>query len=695
MSESETYAFQAEINQLLSLIINTFYSNKDIFLRELISNASDAIDKIRFKLLSSGESVPTSDLKIKVSTDKDNGIIVIEDNGIGMTRDELVKNLGTIAHSGTRGFMEALKSGNATDIGLIGQFGVGFYSAFLVADSVRVVSRGHEQEDSWIWESNAGGTFSVARYEGEQFERGTRIELKVKEDQREYLEDVKLREIIIKHSQYIGFPIHLKQVREEEKEVEVADENEEDGKVEVEDDAKVKKTVKETVVEWEHLNKQVPIWTRKAEDVSQEEYAAFYKSLTGDWEEHLGVKHFSAEGQVEFKALLYVPARAPFDMFTGGVNKKLNNIKLYVRKVLIMDESNDLMPEYLQFLKGVVDSDDLPLNVSREMLQQNSIMRIIKKNLVKKSIDLMCELADGDAEKWKKFYTAFSKNIKLGVIEDSKFRDKLKELLRFNSSKGAADEMTSLKEYVSKMKEGQKDIYYVTGESYNGVKDLPSIEKLKKRGYEVLFLTDPMDEYMIQHLTEYEDKKLVNCSKEGFVLDDGDNKELEKEWEATCKAIQEVLKEKVKTVKVSQMLVSRPCVLLSDQYGWTANMERIMKAQALRSGNDSFSYISGLKKTLEINPDHVILKNLKARISDGAPEKTINDIIELLYETVVLDSGYSVEDPAKYCGKIYRLIELGLSGDTEEVDDPSPDVTQEVDENPSAEKNESVMEEVD
>lgn len=666
-AEGETFAFQAEINQLLSLIINTFYSNKDIFLRELISNASDALDKVRYELLSSGAGLPSEELKLRVCADKETGTITIEDNGIGMSREELVRNLGTIAHSGTRSFMEALKGGVTPDIGLIGQFGVGFYSAFLVADKVKVISKAHGGDEAFVWESNAGGTFTVTKYDG-AIERGTQVVLQVKEEQKEYLEDPRLREIINKHSQYIGFPIYLREVREEEREVEeevAAKEADAEGKVEDVVEGKAKRTITETVTKWEHINKQIPIWTRKPDDVKPEEYAEFYKSLAGDWEDHLAVKHFSAEGQVEFKALLYVPPRAPYDMFTGGVTKKLNNIKLYVRKVLIMDETNDLVPEYLQFLKGVVDSDDLPLNVSREMLQQNSIMRIIKKNLVKKGIDLMFELADGDAEKWKKFYSAFGKNIKLGIVEDGKSREKLKELLRFSSTKGAsADDWTSLKDYVTNMKEGQKDIYYVTGESYTVVKDLPCMEKLKKKGYEVLFLVDPMDEYMIQHLQEYNDKKMVNCSREGFVLED---EEVDKEaWEATCKKIQEILKEKVKSVKVSSILVSRPCLLLSDQYGWTANMERIMKAQALRSGNDALSYMISMKKVLEINPNHAILKGLKERIDSSAPEKTIKDIVELLYETVMIDSGYSIDDPAKYCNKIYRLLELGLKGEVEE-----------------------------
>jgi molecular chaperone HtpG len=412
----------------------------------------------------------------------------------------------------------------------------------------------------------------------------------------------------------------------------------------------------------------VPIWTRKPEDVTKEEYATFYKSTYADWEDPLAIKHFSAEGQVEFKALLYIPPRAPFDMFTGGVSKKLNNVKMYVRKVLIMEESNEILPEYLSFIKGIVDSDDLPLNVSREMLQKNNIMKVIQKSLVKKCIDLVTELSTEDEDKWKKFYAAFSKNLKLGVMEDGKSREKLKELLRFNTSKGSEDDMISLKDYVTRMKEDQKAIYYVTAESFVIANNLPCIEKLRKKGYEVIFMVDPIDEYLAPHLTEYDGKTLVNCSRDGFTLDGDDTTKTKEEWTDTCKAIQELLKDKIKEVKVSERLVKRPCVVVSDQYGWTANMERIMKAQALRSGNDAFSYMSTMKKTMEINPDHAILKLLKDRIAEGIAgsvkdiEGPVKGIVDTLYETAMVDSGYSMEDPAKYCTKIYRLIELGLGG---------------------------------
>merc|ERR1712194_90735 len=493
--------------------------------------------------------------------------------------------------------------------------------------------------------------------DGEDIARGTKIILSLKSDNLEFSEEKKIKDLIKKHSEFISFPIELnvekttekeisddeddeEEKKEEEKKEEETKEGEESEiKEEKEADVKEKKkTVKEVSHEFEQVNKNKPIWMRKPEEITKEEYSSFYKSLTNDWEDHMAVKQFSVEGQLEFKALLFIPKRAPFDLFEQ--KKKKNNIKLYVRRVFIMDDCEELIPEYLSFIKGVVDSEDLPLNISREYLQKTNILKTIKKSITKKCLEMISEVAE-NSEDWKKFYEQFSKNLKLGIHEDQTNREKLSNFLRYNTSKSGEDQI-SLKEYVARMKEGQKDIFFITGESLAAVTASPFIEGLKRKGLEVLYLIDPIDEYVIQQLKDFEEKKLKNCSKEGLdIEDEDDKKKLEEQkaaFEGLCTLVKEVLGDKIEKVLVGSRMQESPCVLVTSEWGWSSYMVS--------------------KKTLELNPEHSIVVELKKRADADKSDRTVKDLIWLLYETSLLTSGFSLDEPTGFGNRIHRMIKF-------------------------------------
>ena len=651
LMESETFAFSADINQLLSLIINTVYTNKDVFLRELVSNASDALNKIRYQSLTDVNCLDSeSKLEIKISFDKENKLLVVEDSGIGMNYDDLIANLGTIASSGTKKFIESITS---KDLQLIGQFGVGFYSVFLVADSVVVVSKknGHEQ---YTWESGGNGSFTIQKDEDKLLTRGTRITLQLKEDMLEYLEEHKIRDLIKKHNQFIDFPIYIQTVKEVPINPETDTNKKEESQLEPDTDtdkSEPKEPVK--VVEFEHINKNRPLWCRQAKEVTEEEYSDFYKSLTGDFDTYLDVNHFSVEGNVEFKCLLYVPKRAPYDLFDGQ-SKRSTDMKLYVRRVFITDQFDELIPEYMKFMRGVIETDDVPLNLSRELLQQNKTIKLIGKNIVKKALDMFVNISN-DADKFRTFYEQYSKNIKLGVHEDSVNREKLTTLLRYETSKSDGD-LISLDEYLDNMQEGQTNIYYMTGESVASLQNSPFVQHFKEKGIEVLYMVDPLDEYITQQVKDYKDKKLVCITKENgdFSLEES----VKEEYKNVCDFFKSVLSEDIEKVVVSNRLANYPCLLSTSEYGWTANMQRLVKAQTFGK-QDTMQFMMG-KKILEINPNHEIIKKLRLKIESDTDIDNTKDLIKLLYEISLQSSGFNIENSSDFINRVLKLVNNNL-----------------------------------
>uniref|UniRef100_A0A8C8IU18 Histidine kinase/HSP90-like ATPase domain-containing protein n=1 Tax=Oncorhynchus tshawytscha TaxID=74940 RepID=A0A8C8IU18_ONCTS len=639
--KSEKHVFQAEVNRMMKLIINSLYKNKEIFLRELISNASDALDKIRMMSLTNEDALAANEeLTIKIKMDKEKNMFHITDTGIGMTKEDLVKNLGTIAKSGTSEFlnkMTEIETEGQSTSELIGQFGVGFYSTFLVANKV-IVSSKHNNSTQHIWESDSNEFSVIEDPRGDTLGRGTTITLVMKEEATDYLELETIKNLVKKYSQFINFPIYIwasktETVEEPIEDTEVEkDDTEDEVEVEVEEEDKPKK-VEKTVWDWELMNDVKPIWTRPAKEVEEDEYKAFYKTFSKDTDEPLSHIHFTAEGEVTFKSILFVPVAAPRGMFDEYGTKKNDFIKLFVRRVFITDDFNDMMPKYLNFVRGVVDSDDLPLNVSRETLQQHKLLKVIRKKLVRKTLDMIKKIAEEQYN--EKFWKEFGTNIKLGVIEDHSNRTRLAKLLRFQTS-NSDTVLASLEQYVERMKNKQDKIYFMAGTSRREAESSPFVESLLKKGYEVIYLTEPVDEYCVQALPEFDGKRFQNVAKEGIKFDESDKAKetrevLEKEYEPLTTWMKDsALKDKIEKAILSQRLTKSPCALVASQYGWSGNMERIMKAQAYQTGKDiSTNYYASQKKTLEINPKHPLIKEMLKRISVSITYTTISSSHQL------------------------------------------------------------------
>uniref|UniRef100_A0A6Q2YR99 Endoplasmin n=1 Tax=Esox lucius TaxID=8010 RepID=A0A6Q2YR99_ESOLU len=698
--KSEKHVFQAEVNRMMKLIINSLYKNKEIFLRELISNASDALDKIRLMSLTHEDALAANEeLTIKIKSDKEKNMLHITDTGIGMTKEDLVKNLGTIAKSGTSEFlnkMTEIESEGQSTSELIGQFGVGFYSAFLVADKV-IVSSKHNNGTQHIWESDSNEFSVIEDPRGDTLGRGTTITLVMKEEASDYLELETIKNLVKKYSQFINFPIYVwasktetvEEPIDEETEAEEKDATEDEVEVEEEEEDKDKPKTKKTVWDWELMNDIKPIWTRPAKEVEEDEYKAFYKTFSKDTDEPLSYIHFTAEGEVTFKSILFVPAAAPRGMFDEYGTKKNDYIKLFVRRVFITDDFNDMMPKYLNFVKGVVDSDDLPLNVSRETLQQHKLLKVIRKKLVRKTLDMIKKIAEEQYN--EKFWKEFGTNIKLGVIEDHSNRTRLAKLLRFQTS-NSDTVLASLEQYVERMKEKQDKIYFMAGTSRKEAESSPFVESLLKKGYEVIYLTEPVDEYCVQALPEFDGKRFQNVAKEGVKFDESDKAKesreaLEKEYEPLTTWMKDnALKDKIEKAVLSQRLTKSPCALVASQYGWSGNMERIMKAQAYQTGKDiSTNYYASQKKTLEINPKHPLIKEMLKRVHTDAEDKTASDLAMVLFETATLRSGYQLQDTKAYGDRIERMLRLSMN----------VDLNEQVEEEPEEEEPEEVAEEAE
>eukprot|EP00927_Polykrikos_kofoidii_P084291 TRINITY_DN883_c0_g1_i1.p1 TRINITY_DN883_c0_g1~~TRINITY_DN883_c0_g1_i1.p1 ORF type:complete len:796 (+),score=248.81 TRINITY_DN883_c0_g1_i1:68-2455(+) len=713
MSESsEKHEFQAEVSRLMDIIINSLYTDKQVFLRELISNAADALEKARFHSVQDESFLgDVKDMEVKIEHDADAKTLSIIDTGVGMSKADLINNLGTVAKSGTTNFLEAMAEG--TDANLIGQFGVGFYSAFLVADKVSVTSKCNDDAVQHVWESSADASFTVVEDpRGNTLGRGTRVTLHLKEDAHDYLSEDKLKETAKKYSQFIQFPIYVKVKKEVDADAEEEDDDkdedeEEKDDVEAKDDEEKeseekKSPKKKTVYEWEQVNTQKAIWLRAKEDVTEEEYNEFYKSISKDYLDPLAYTHFNAEGEIEFKSILFLPKKAPHDMMDNYWSKK-SEVKLFVRRVLVADKFDELLPRYLNFVRGVVDSDDLPLNVSREQLQQNKIMKVISKKLVRKVLELMKKLAkeedgsdeDEDEDKseekeekkdkkdedstWLKFWKEFSKNLKMGCYEDDSNRSKISKLLLFTSTKSDGKEI-NLDKYLDRMQESQESIYYMSGESLEVMKKAPALQIFLKKDIEVLMLSDHLDEPCIQKLADYEGKKFVSIQKADVKLEETEEEKKrftklkdmykplsdwwkEKLTELTEKGAMKEAGVKIEKVELSKRLTESPVVVVTSQFGYSAQQEKVMKAQSFQN-KDQVNMMSG-RKTLEINPNHPVVVDLLSKVKANKEDSAALDTAQVLFQTALIESGYEIADPSALVNRVYRLMskELGVDPD--------------------------------
>ena len=624
-TNQETRGFQSEVKQLLQLMIHSLYSNKEIFLRELISNASDAADKLRFKALSNPALYEgDGELRVRVSFDADKGTLIISDNGIGMTREQVIDHLGTIAKSGTKEFLTALGQDQAKDSQLIGQFGVGFYSAFIVADKVTVKTRaaGEATDKGVLWESAGEGEYSVADIEKKS--RGTDVILHLREDEKEFLNDWRLREIIGKYSDHIGLPVEM-----------LTKEYDDEGK--------------ETGEKWEKINKSDALWTRSKNDISDEEYKEFYKHLSHDFADPLLWAHNKVEGNQEYTSLLYVPSKAPWDLFN---REHKHGLKLYVQRVFIMDDAEQFMPNYLRFMRGLIDSNDLPLNVSREILQDNKTTAALRKALTKRSLQMLEKLAKEDAEKYQQFWKEFGLVLKEGPAEDFANKETIAKLLRFASTHNDSSEQTvSLEDYVARMKEGQKAIYYITADSYVAAKNSPHLELFNKKGIEVLLLSDRIDEWMLSYLTEFDGKALQTITKAdldlGDLADKEENeaqKEQDKAFDSFIERVKTLLGERVKEVRLTHRLTDTPAVVSTGNDQMTTQMAKLFAVAG--------QPVPEVKYTFELNPEHHLVK----KVADIADEAEFADWVELLLEQAMLAERGSLENPAAFIKRINKLL---------------------------------------